>query len=128
MATHSSTLAWKIPWTEEPGGLQSMRTRLSDFTFFHFFLIVGNFLIIFYPISFCKILSLPHNLDFTIHKWVKSKNTFYRMKEKEVSSKSKSSVLRPKERIFPSDLKNSPPPHLRPQHRKLGLGTCILLA
>ena len=37
MAPHSSTLAWKIPWTEEPGGLQSMgslsRTRLSDFTF-----------------------------------------------------------------------------------------------
>ena len=42
MAPHSSTLAWKIPWTEEPGGLQSMRslksrTRLSDFTLaFHF--------------------------------------------------------------------------------------------
>ena len=41
MATHSSTLAWKIPWAEEPGRLQSMgslsRTRLSDFTFtFHF--------------------------------------------------------------------------------------------
>ena len=41
MATHSSTLAWKIPWTEEPGRLQSMGsqswTRLSDFTFtFHF--------------------------------------------------------------------------------------------
>ena len=42
MAPHSSTLAWKIPWTEEPGGLQSMRvtksqTQLSDFTFtFHF--------------------------------------------------------------------------------------------
>ena len=38
MAPHSSTLAWKIPWTEEPGGLQSMgslrsRSRLSDFTF-----------------------------------------------------------------------------------------------
>ena len=36
METHSSTLAWKIPWTEEPGRLQSMgsqsRTRLSDFT------------------------------------------------------------------------------------------------
>ena len=34
MATHSSVLAWKIPWTEEPGGLQSMGskswTRLSD--------------------------------------------------------------------------------------------------
>ena len=26
MAPHSSTLAWKIPWTEEPGGLQSMGT------------------------------------------------------------------------------------------------------
>ena len=40
MAPHSSTLAWKIPWTEEPGGLQSMgslsQTRLSDFTF-HFY-------------------------------------------------------------------------------------------
>ena len=40
VAPHSSTLAWKIPWTEEPGRLQSMgslsRTRLSDFTFtFH---------------------------------------------------------------------------------------------
>ena len=41
MATHSSTLAWEIPWTEEPGRLQSRvaksQTRLSDFTFiFHF--------------------------------------------------------------------------------------------
>ena len=41
MAPHSSTLAWKIPWMEEPGRLQSMglqsRTRLSDFIFtFHF--------------------------------------------------------------------------------------------
>ena len=41
MATHSSTLAWKIPWTEEPGRLQSgvakSQTRLNDFTFtFHF--------------------------------------------------------------------------------------------
>ena len=41
MAPHSSTLAWKIPWMEEPGRLQSMGSlesaRLSDFTFtFHF--------------------------------------------------------------------------------------------
>ena len=41
MAIHSSILAWKIPWMEEPGGLQSLgsqsRTQLSDFTFtFHF--------------------------------------------------------------------------------------------
>ena len=44
MAPHSSTLAWKIPWTEEPGGLQSMglrrvghdwTTSLSLFTFMH---------------------------------------------------------------------------------------------
>ena len=36
MAPHSSTFAWKIPWMEEPGGLQSMGSRLSDFTFtFH---------------------------------------------------------------------------------------------
>ena len=27
MATHSSTLAWKIPWTEEPGRLKSMRSQ-----------------------------------------------------------------------------------------------------
>ena len=42
MAPHSSTLAWKIPWTEGPGRLQSMGSRtvghvLSDLTFtFHF--------------------------------------------------------------------------------------------
>ena len=44
MAPHSSTLAWKIPWTEEPGALQSMgslrvrhdwATSLSLFTFMH---------------------------------------------------------------------------------------------
>ena len=44
MAPHSSTLAWEIPWMEEPGGLQSMRslrvghdwaTSLSLFTFMH---------------------------------------------------------------------------------------------
>ena len=44
MAPHSSTLAWKIPWTEEPGGLQSMgslrvrhdwATSVSLFTFMH---------------------------------------------------------------------------------------------
>ena len=32
MATHSSILAWKIPWTEEPGGLQSMGPQESDTT------------------------------------------------------------------------------------------------
>ena len=37
MATHSSTVAWKIPWMEEPDGLQSQGsqswTQLSDFAF-----------------------------------------------------------------------------------------------
>ena len=32
MATFSSTLAWRIPWTEEPGGLQSMGLQESDTT------------------------------------------------------------------------------------------------
>ena len=32
MATHSSILAWEIPWTEEPGGLQSMGLQESDTT------------------------------------------------------------------------------------------------
>ena len=27
MATHTNILAWKIPWTEEPGGLQTMRSQ-----------------------------------------------------------------------------------------------------
>ena len=36
MVAHSSTFAWRIPWTEEPGGLHRVtrsRTQLSDFTF-----------------------------------------------------------------------------------------------
>ena len=32
MATHSSMLAWEIPWTEEPGGLQSMGSQQLDTT------------------------------------------------------------------------------------------------
>ena len=32
MATHSSILAWRIPWREEPGGLQSMGSQESDMT------------------------------------------------------------------------------------------------
>ena len=32
MATHSSILAWRIPWSEEPGGLQSMGQKESDMT------------------------------------------------------------------------------------------------
>ena len=46
MAAHSSTLAWKIPWTEEPGRLPSMeslsRTRLNDFTLTFSLLCIGE--------------------------------------------------------------------------------------
>ena len=53
MARHSSTLAWKIPWTEKPGGLQSMghkeldTTSLSLFTFIY----VSDIL---YSLQLCK--------------------------------------------------------------------------
>ena len=33
MATHSNILAWRIPWTEEPGGLQSMGSQEWDMTY-----------------------------------------------------------------------------------------------
>ena len=63
MATHSSTPAWKIPWMEEPGTLQSMgsqsRTQLSDFTFFlsfffslFFFLFIYLFVYLFFKFYF----------------------------------------------------------------------------
>ena len=45
LATHSSTLAWKIPWMEEPGRLQSMGSMLS------------RFLIAFLPRSKCLLIS-----------------------------------------------------------------------
>ena len=32
MATHSSTLAWKTPWTEEPDGLESIKSKRIDTT------------------------------------------------------------------------------------------------
>ena len=49
MATHSSTLAWEIPWIEEPGrllGVAKNRTQLTDshFLFFFFFKYVHNLL------------------------------------------------------------------------------------
>ena len=51
MATHSSILAWRIPWTEEPGrlpvhGVSESQTRLSDFTSLHLNLILAWFLAI----------------------------------------------------------------------------------
>ena len=72
MATHSRTLAWRIPWTEEPGRLQSMglqcRTRLSDFTFTYFVTYFGPWYYhmshnkgfeTYIHISPCLLMSLP---------------------------------------------------------------------
>ena len=46
MATHSIILAWEIPWTEEPGGLQSMGSQELDLTYrlshYHFLFISLN--------------------------------------------------------------------------------------
>ena len=36
MATHSSIFAWRIPWTEEPGGLLSMKSKRVRHDFFPF--------------------------------------------------------------------------------------------
>ena len=61
MATHSSVLAWRIPWTEEPGGLQSMgsqsQTQLSDLARLH-----GPRVLLQEP--GVKVYSLTYNLDF----------------------------------------------------------------
>ena len=42
MATHSSTLAWKIPWMEEPGGLQSMGPESDTTEQLHFLFLLYN--------------------------------------------------------------------------------------
>ena len=64
MATHSSILAWKIPWMEEPGVTKS-RIQLSDFTFkacdFHFCL----FYLLRYLSSECFCLQKPSHSYFS---------------------------------------------------------------
>ena len=58
MAIHSSILAWRIPWTEEPGGLQSLGSQESDTTErLTVLLLVDQFPCLF----FCVTSSLPLN-------------------------------------------------------------------
>ena len=70
MSTHSNILAWKIPWTEEPGGLQSMGVtknwmRLSTHTLRHVF---QGFLKIYFisllamPKTFNKVSNMSHDI------------------------------------------------------------------
>ena len=59
LATHASVLAWRIPWTEEPGGLQSMgsksQTQLSDLQFLELpFLIHLLYFFLKFPKLLCK--------------------------------------------------------------------------
>ena len=72
-ASHSSILAWKIPWTEKPGGLQStgsqrVRQDWSDLSHSYIFITVVLFLNLpnpmLYVTSFCKTCILNH-----IEKW-----------------------------------------------------------
>ena len=64
MATHSSILAWRIPWTEEPGGLQSTGSDTTEQLHFHFFFsmyfcpFVGLYVEFFFNIS--KVTSILH--------------------------------------------------------------------
>ena len=74
LATNSSTLAWKIPWREEPGRLQSMgsqrvsRTGLSDFTFTSR-LQRGLNLLISWPWVEEVILDYPGSSPFSVSDW-----------------------------------------------------------
>ena len=52
METHSSILAWRIPWTEEPGGLQFMESQRVGLSYLHFhFIATLQNVIIFLPIK-----------------------------------------------------------------------------
>ena len=71
MATHSSVLAWKIPWTEEPDRLQFMgsqsRTRLSDFASEHRNISYCVTMDVKY--SDCQLQAIWHHTVFTIVGW-----------------------------------------------------------
>ena len=78
MATHSSTLAWKIPWTEKPGRLQSMGSlgvgHLFSFHLFSFFIFFS--IMVYYRIFFC-FLSLQCCIGF-FHAtmWISHNHTY----------------------------------------------------
>ena len=54
MATHSSILAWRLPWTVEPGRLQSILDTTEQLTFSFSFLLVWNMIIMLFEILLKK--------------------------------------------------------------------------
>ena len=67
MATHSSILAWRIPWTEEPGGLQSMglqRVRHNWTTSLSFLSDIGNFVIHFVSLLALSVRKISAEFSF----------------------------------------------------------------
>ena len=100
MATHSSVLAWRIPWAEEPGWLQSkgsQRVRLSEFHFLFSVWIYGevkSFLCIFVNASWrlsymalCSSEIAPMTLIWTSYTYVPNYSVFCAMVVKQLKSK-----------------------------------------
>ena len=91
MATYSSTLAWKIPWMEEPGGLQSMGSQRvgHDWVislFFHFFWL-WEVLWSFFSVQLLSWLS--YKVDFMLHVviWSRSGSVLLRRVKEDSTSK-----------------------------------------
>ena len=65
MATHSSIIAWEIPWTEEPGGLQSLELQRVR----HDWVLMQHAVVFFFYlfIYFWKLITLQYCIGFAIH-------------------------------------------------------------
>ena len=60
MATHSSILAWRIPWTEEPGGLQYMGSQLTQLSkLFYIAMCLHTLLFLFFNVTMLSIATAP---------------------------------------------------------------------
>ena len=78
MATHSSILAWRIPWTEEPGGLQSTRSRtdMSERPPLHFIVFTALTKTVWYTNNFVEKVDLSSDVLITI-KQERGKNVLF---------------------------------------------------
>ena len=74
MAIHSSTLAWKISWSEEPDRLQSMRsqrvkTQLSNFTFTSVYIFFSTGQVLLSALSWCSECTSVSEGVFLMYLW-----------------------------------------------------------